>query len=485
MNPRQLLRRFGVNAAWLYGAETLPRFVSLLVVAVWSKRVAPESYGIWLIAQASMELVLQASQLGFGVYLTKVLYRYHDQRAEEYFGFGGMTVMKTTVVAVAAMAAASHVLTRYLLGAEVRPDLFAWLAVYGVCAQFNNLAVQYLGSRVDYRSYFSLLMGRWAGNTGLLLVALLVFDQGFYSFVWAALGSEALLVPLAAYHMRAVRWRWRGRHLERFAWRFSLPQLTTDLLSWGEARVGRYVLAFAGLGTSVGLLGVAQNFSQVYGAAVRPAKIVAQRLVGHALEADAESPLYLEFFHLYSCVSLLCAFGLSLFLGDMVRMFTAKSYGGAIVALPVLLFTLYFQELYSLYHSLAFRYFKVWFHIWGTAIGFPVVAAATILMIAPFGFVGAALALLVGAIARALYAHWYCARVSHRQFRLVEKLAFATAAFGISQVAVVQELSLAARVAAAGLFTAVYLWVHWRRRHTVFPIASGMIRPSPSAAHAA
>jgi len=484
VTTQKSLRRFGTNTAWLYGAETVPRFVSLFIIAVWSRRVTPESYGVWLIAQSTVELVLQTAQLGFASYLMKVLYRFRDRRANQYFGFGATTVMTVTTVTLAAVAAASGVLTRAVLGPNVRSDIFVWLAVYGLCAQFNNLAVQYSSSRVDYRSYFSLVIGRWAGNTSIMLLALLVFDQDFYSFVWAAVGSEVLLLPLAAYQMRGVCWRWRHPRIARFAWRFSVPHVATELFSWGEARIGRYLLAFAGLGAGVGLLGMAQTFSQVYGAAVRPAKIVAQRLVGHALEADADAEVYLEFFHLYSCLSLLCAFGLALFLGDVVRMFSADTYELAMVALPLLVFTLYFQEMYSLYDSLAFRHFKVWFHAWGMGIGFPVVAIGTVILIPWIGFVGVALAQLMGAIARAVYGHLFCARLSNRRFRIGEKFGFAGAAFGLSQFAVYYGSPFQVRLVMAVLFTALYFWIYWRRRNSLFPQAAEILGRVASVANA-
>ncbi len=466
-----LLKR---NTIWLYTAEILPRIVGLFVVPIWSARVAPEEYARWILALTSTEILLQVGGLGFESFLTKVLYRYHDTRAQRYFGMGGTLTLGFTAVCACGMAAFSPSLSRSIIGNSARTDLFAVLGVYILAAQFTNLAILYLGSRVQYSAYFVVVMSRWFFNLALLLIFLLIYKQGFYSWVWAAVGAELLLLPITVYQLREVRWRWWGRHMLRFAFRFSLPSLATNALSWGQSRVGRYVVSFAGMGAGLGLYGVAQNFAQNYGGVVRPTKIVALRILGHSLEADADSPYYLEFFHGFACVALSVAFLVALFLGDVMKLFIVPAYYGATVAVPSLVFTLYLQEVYSLYHSLMFRYFKVWFHLWATIIGFPTVMAATLILVPIYGFLGAAFAQLMGALAMVIFAHRYATGVSQRDFRFGEKAAFTLGAFVLAGLAEALALPLFPRmILAVGALTP-YLLFHWRRRTELFPIATGV-----------
>jgi O-antigen/teichoic acid export membrane protein len=470
----QLMKR---NTAWLYAGEILPRIVSLFIVPIWSSRVVPEEFARWVLALTSTEIFIELGGLGLATFLTKVLYRYHDERAQRYFGMGARVLLITTGLGASIMAVSSPWLSRLIIGSDVRTDLFMYLAIYVVAAQFTNLAVLYLGSRVqyDYGPFFLMGMLRWLFSTGLLLLFLLVWRQGFYSWVWASVGTEVLLIPISAYHLRHVQWRWRNRHMLRFALRFSLPTVATNLLSWGQNRVGRYVVSFSGPAAGVGLYGIAQNFSQHYGAVVRPAKIVALRILGHALEEDPHSPYYLEFFHGFACLALSIAFLLAMFLGDIMKLFVAQAYWGAAISVPPLVFMFYMSEMYSLYHSLMFRYFKAWFTFWGMLVAFVSVTTATVLLVPSLGFFGAALAQLIGNTAMVVFAHWYATSVSRRAFRFGEKTVFTAVALILSLLCERMAFSTISKIAMAFTVLTPYLLLHWHHRRNLFPVAAGMI----------
>lgn len=456
------------NTAWLYAAEALPRVGALVIVPIWSARVRPEEYANWVLALTSVELLLEFGGLGLGSYLTKVLYRYRDRRGEEYYVLGFALAIAATVVVATLAGAFSSWLAPVLIGGEVRNDLFVWLGLYLVLAQWTNLTLLYLGARIRYRPYFLLQSLRWLVNAGCLLFFLLGRDQGFYSWVWAAVIAEAVVASVAVRWL-PLRWRFRRRMLD-FALRFSLPSLSTSLLGWGQARVGRYVLSFAGLSAGVGLYGIAQNFATNYGAILRPAKIVAMRFMGRALEDDANSPYFVEFFHGFVSVALAVAMVTGLFLGDVMKLFVSGTYHGAAAAVPLLVFTLLAQEVYSVYHSLMFRYFKVWFHLVGVTIGFPVVTGATLLLVPRFGFIGAVIAQLAGALAMLVFAHRYTMSVTRRDFRVGEKIAFGAAGLALVVVAEMAALSLSAKGAVAIAALGGYGWLHWHRRHRLFPL---------------
>lgn len=471
-------RLLKTNTAWLYATEFLSRLVGLLVVPIWSSRVAPDEYARWILALTSTEMLLEVGGVGLGSFLTKVLYRYRDDRAERYFGMGAGVMIGATALGALAMAMFSPWLSRTVIGGDARPDLFVFLALYLVLAQFTRVTYLYLESRVQYGACFVLRMLRLIFYTGLLLYFLLGRGQGFYSWVWAALGTELLLLSPSAYQLRRVRWRWPNRRMLAFALRFSFPSLATNLLGWGQSRAGRYVLSFSGLSVGVGLYGLAQSFAQNYGAAIRPAKIVSLRVLGHVLEDDADSPYFLEFFHGFACLALAAAFVVAMFLGDIMKLLVAPAYYRATVALPPLVFALYFQEVYSLYHSLMFRYFRVWFQFWGVLIAFVTVMATMIALMPLFGFVGAAVAELVGATAMAVFAHIYAITVSPRQFRFGEKMGFSAAALALVAVAEALAIPLLPRIGLAIVALAAYALFYWRRRRELFPVAAGVARVS-------
>lgn len=476
MTRDRLLTFVGANAAWLYAAEIMPRLGALLVVPIWTARVAPGEYARWILAVTSVELLLELSGLGLAPFLTKVVYRYRDDRLPKYFGMAATIMLASTAAVAVTMAAASPWLSPLIIGPGVRPDLFALLAIYVLCAQFNNLAVLYLGSSVRYRSYFVLMMWRWGWSTALLLTLLIGFGLGFYSWVVAAVVTELLVLPLAAWHLAAMRWRWWRRRILRFAFRYSAPTLATSFMSWGHNRVGRYVLSFSGLTAGVGLYGVAQNFASNYGAAVRPLKLVALRVIGHELEDDAESPSFMQFFHGFTCLALAAAFVIALFLGDVMKLFVSRSYQGAQAALPMLVFSLYLNEVYSLYGSLMFRYFKVWFIGLGSMFGFATTMLATVALVPSLGVAGAATAQLAGSMAYVIFAHLYARRVSHRPYRVVEKAGFTLIALLLVVAAEGLSLGVETKLVIAGAALIPYLLLHWRRRAQLFPSLAAALK---------
>lgn len=480
MTSTDFLTLMKKNTGWLYAGEILPRLAGLFIVPIWSARVAPEEYARWVLVLTTTELLLGFSTLGFATFFTKVLYRYRDRRAQEYFALGALVVLLVTVISAAGMAACSPVLARLLLGAEARSDIFAWLAIYLACAQLTNLALLYLGAQVRFGAHFLITTLRWIGNAGFLLWGLLVWRQGFYSWVWAWMGTELVLVPVSWYHLRHALWpRFRKRML-RFAFRFSFPTMVMDVLAMAQSRVGRYVVSFSGLGAQVGLYGVAQNFARNYGAVVRPAKLVALRALGHALEDDPHSPHFVEFFHGFSCLALGVAFLVALFLGDLLKLVVSPAYHGASAALAPLVFGLYLEEVSSLYHSLLFRYFKVWSDFFSTLITFPIVVIVTLLLVRPFGFLGAALAQLAGGIAMVVFAHRYATTVTWRPFRFGEKLLFTFAALGLTTVAEWYDFSVVMKGVMAVAALVPYWLFYWRRRDALFPVTMQSVKPMAS-----
>src|SRR5262249_27920885 len=133
----QTLRR---NSIFLYAAEIVPRLGSLVIVPIWSSRIPPAEYARWVLSLTATEIMLSMSSLGFASYMVKVLYRYHDDRAQEFFALSMHVVMLCTLLLALVVAFVSPFLSRWLVDAKVPPSLFALLGIYLVFAQFNNQA---------------------------------------------------------------------------------------------------------------------------------------------------------------------------------------------------------------------------------------------------------------------------------------------------------------------------------------------------------
>ena len=96
------------------------------------------------------------------------------------------------------------------------------------------------------------------------------------------------------YCLRAVRVHRRSVRLLKFGIRSSLPDFLMDVLGWGQSRLDRYLFAAFGLMAPLGQFAVGQSVAATYGTVTRPAKVLAQRMVGRELERDREMPRYLE-----------------------------------------------------------------------------------------------------------------------------------------------------------------------------------------------
>lgn len=460
------------NSLFLYIAEIIPRLGAMVIVPLWSARISPLEYGKWVLALTGTEIILAVGNLGLISYMIKVLYRYHDDRANAYFGMSLSIIMAMTSGIAATAACFSPWLSRVLVGSSVRPDLFVYLAIFLVGVQLNNMSIVYVQNRLQYGSSLWLVLFRWTVNMTVMLYCLIIRHQGFYSWVWASLASEVSTLPLSLYFLRHVKWTYFNRRMLSFAFRFSLPTMATQVLGWGQSRVGRYILSMSQLGSAVGLFGVSQNFSQNYGAVVRPVKSVAQQILGHRLEADADSPEFMEFFHFFCCLGLAVAFLSGMFFRDIMKLLIAPAYWGARAALPALVFGLYMEEIFTLYHSLMFRYFKVWFDFSRTLIVFPAVTLATLLLVSRLGVVGAALAQMLGAGIMWLFAHLYAKKVTVRNFRFRHHVGVTAMAFLIAELAYVLRFSLGIRLVVASVALGPYLLYYWRVRQRVFPLLS-------------
>jgi O-antigen/teichoic acid export membrane protein len=462
------LPRFLKDSLWAYAADGAGAAIGLFVIPIWSRRVGPDEYARWLLVASAIEIIGFTGLLGLATFGTKVLYRYDDPAAPRHFGIIVATVTATTAALVGGLA-----LLAPMLAAQLTIPALALYAAGAIvlCKQVNDLAILFVGSRLNYSAYFVLTALRVALNAAFLLYFLLVRGQGFLSWIWAALVTEACVLVPAAYYLRVIRVERKSVRLLKFGVRFSIPGFLMDVLGWGQARLDRYLFASFGLMGPLGQFAVGQSVAATYGMVTRPAKVLAQRMVGRELERDRETPRYLEFFHAYGSLGIILAFATSLFLGDVISLVVAREYERVRVIIPLLIFGMYCRELFSIYHSLMFRYLRAWFPLWGAVIGAVIVIVANVLLIRPFGFVGAALAQVAGGLAIAVFAHEYARRVSPRADGFGEKVIAAAVVCAIALVTEHFEVPVVDKLLLAIVGIAGYSAILWRRRHIYFRFA--------------
>src|SRR5690349_20887109 len=103
MAEKSRLKLLGINSFWLYFAEFIPRLGGLLIVPIWSRLIEPAQYAHWVLCLTTVEFFAVISNLGLVSFIVKVLYRYHDERADDYFGMAlEIMMVATTLVAVLA-----------------------------------------------------------------------------------------------------------------------------------------------------------------------------------------------------------------------------------------------------------------------------------------------------------------------------------------------------------------------------------------------
>lgn len=390
------LRRIGSQGLWYIGGTLIQRSVSLLMLPVYTRFLTPADYGVIQLLELTFDVlsIIAGSRLAAGVF---TFYHKAETESERRLVLSSaflLTAGLAVAVGLAALAAAP-ILDRLVFGADRHAELFRYYAVAFALSLTQTVPWAWLRLAERPRA----MVGYGLFRTALQVTCNVVFLTGGLGVKGMVLGNviatAVLTIPLCAIVIRraglGVNRVWIERHL-----RFSLPlvatQVATFVLTYGD----RYFLRVHGGEAVVGLYSLSYQFgflmSQV---AYWPFANVWEPVRFAIAKQDNRDAIFARAFLFVNVGLVTFAVGISLFVGDVLRVMTTPGFHAAADIVPLILLAYLFQSWYSmqdigLHISEQTRYITLANWLSGA-----VVLAGYALLIPPLGALGAALATLI------------------------------------------------------------------------------------------
>ncbi len=263
------LRRLGTGA-FIYGAGGfLSRFISLLILPLFTAYLTPTDYGITgLLGMVSM-VVVSVFSLGLG---TSLGICYFQESTAEKRGAAIWTAFGILGLSAAALAVlgtqTAEAISQLALGTTQYPHLVTLTlltACLSIAAQPLMLCLQF---EERARTYVSLTMLTTLFTLGISIWMVVFLRGGVEGVLWAGLLGQALnLIVFLAAAIRIARFRVDPRIAMELL-RLGLPMVPSFAFLFLLSQANRYVLQwFAGL-SPVGIYSIGLNFGMVMNIAV-------------------------------------------------------------------------------------------------------------------------------------------------------------------------------------------------------------------------
>ncbi|HET9440602.1 MAG TPA: oligosaccharide flippase family protein [Longimicrobiales bacterium] len=324
----------------------LTKAVAFLMLPVYTRLLTPADYGVLQLVMMFLEVlsIFAGSRIAYGIF--HFYYKAADEDAKR-------RVLSTAVMLLAVTFAATSALT-FALAPTIAQAIFGEggnyityirLAAVGIAFeslitvpnalfQLQQQSIRFVG--------FSLL--RLCLQLSLNLLLLIQFNMGVAGVLLSSVITNVLVGGFLAVRLLFVVGRSFDFTAARAFLRFGLPlvamQAATFIFTFGD----RYFLNKAGDTTAVGLYGLAYQFGFLVGTiGYMPLEMVwdPQRFAV-AKRADRDL-IYSRVFKYMNVALITAAVGLSLFVGDVLRVISAPAFHGAAVFVPVIVGAYIFQ----------------------------------------------------------------------------------------------------------------------------------------------
>ena len=326
--------------ALVYGLGTfLSRAVGFIMLPVYTRYLSPADYGLMELIGMTLEVIsiMAGAQVALGIF------RYYhkaetpdEQRAvvsTALFALGASYVM----VGIVGMLAAPF-LSSLLFGSAQHADLFR-IASAGLAFQ-SLITVPMAFARVRDRSllFVSVNAVKLAISLVLNIVLLTQLGMGVKGVLISNLVANAVVgLWLTVSVIREVGARF-SRSATRDLLRYGVPMMGTwaaaFLLTYGD----RYFLQAAGDATTVGLYSLAYQFGFLLSAVgyIPFMQVWEPKRFEVAKRPDRDAVMARAFVYM-NVLLLTCAVGISLFVGDLLRIMATPAFGAAAEIVPVVL----------------------------------------------------------------------------------------------------------------------------------------------------
>ena len=340
------MRSLGRHSLIYAVGMVLTKAVAFLMLPVYTRLLTPSDYGVLQLLMMFLEVlsIFAGSRIAYGIF-----HFYHKAATES----AKRTVLSTAAILLTATFGVAAMLTIALaprialLVFDASDPYTMYIRLAGLGMLFESLITvpnALFQLRQQSMKFVSFGLSRLLLQLTLNLVLLIQFDMGVAGVLLSGVITNFLIGSyLLARVVGQVGTRFSAPEARAFL-RFGLPlvamQVATFIFTFGD----RYFLNKAGDTAAVGLYGLAYQFGFMVGMiGYMPLEMVwdPQRFAV-AKRADRDV-IYSKVFKYMNVTLITAAVGLSLFVGDVLRLIAAPEFHGAALFVPVIVGAYIFQ----------------------------------------------------------------------------------------------------------------------------------------------
>lgn len=423
--------------------QVLSRAVGFVMIPVYTRYIAPSGYG-------AMELI-EILTAGLGIFVSMgvadTMARFYYQEKEEY----KRNRVVSTIVAGFALLAIPIVLLGVCLAPYIggvlldQPEHIFYLQVAMVSVWFGmfvEIGASYLRIRYKAKLFLTFSMGQLALALSLNILFIVHLGLGVLGFFYSTLIAQGITtVAYAIYIFSRVPIRHFSGPVFRDAIRFGLPIVPSRIallfgfmsnrffLKWMASPDPAVALAQVGLyslGHKFGLVinrFVTSPFNSFWGPR-RLDLLISE--APHALDTVARVCTYSTL--ATTSIALLVSVGAE----NLIDIMAAPEYGGAHVVVPIIALSYVALGLDTHFTSGILYAKKTIFTIYIALLSVAITIVANLLLVAPFGLIGAGFANLVGFSSRIVMSYLVsqrCLAIPFEKGRIILSLLLAIGVF--------------------------------------------------------
>lgn len=395
-----LLHKLGANSAIYAATNLLQKGASFLLLPLYTRYLDPSAFGVLAVVTSINGLLAITFTLSLTSAVMRFYFEHRDDSAlmAEFWGSILMFIMLLSLTLGGLLLAVGDMLLAPLAQGVA---FWPFLALGVLATLFQPIFTTFLTllqTRNEASSFALVSLAHFALTTALTVALVVLLGWGVIGALTATLIGAAVFFCVALWMLREhVRPCLKWRHL-REALSYSLPQLPHTVAGQLSAVTDRLVLN-ARLGTSAaGLYSVGAMLAMAIEVAAQSVNRAYVPLGMEALKRRTPQDLAQLRGIGALVVATFCLLGVTVaaFSSDLIALFAAPAFAAAVAVVPILVFVGVASAIYYLFVNVLF-YDRAATKLIPlgtlTAAGFNVVLV--MLLVPPFGLIGAAAATLL------------------------------------------------------------------------------------------
>ncbi|MDP2430945.1 MAG: oligosaccharide flippase family protein [Pseudomonadota bacterium] len=410
-----MIERFFRDSAWLFVMEILVRFKALIVLPILTRQLGAADFGVWSQVSVLTAMLVPIAILGTDAAMMR--YLPGQPLPEQARRFSAMLLF---ILASASLLAASLYLLRgplanLFFGGDVRYAELIPLAALSLLTAAGIASLRaWWRIRNDAKRFGVIAVAQGMLGIAAVLVAIVGGGDVIAIISWTIAGDALLLVVLAVFLARGRVWSAPDWSVLRPYIRFGVVVLPAGFAMWGINYVDRlFLLNYSSIAT-VGIYALAYSLASLFVQVVTGPIFAMYATSAAQLHAQQEhASLQRLFDRSLEAIFLLASpvIAILLFNGkDMLTLLATPEFVGGAIVLPIvaagnvlLVVSAYFETSLGLDNKPQF----------GTYAAIAALASnllLNLLLIPPFGMIGAAVATLACFVVQISISYGYCRR---------------------------------------------------------------------------